>query len=115
MNIESFKEAFDIGAISCRGICECGRVYYNSDGGWDWEENELELLETDNNAFDLDCGIAVVKFMNKEFIYQCDCWFNVADKFMQIIDNHAFQIAQYLKFEKVRLQEIVDSMPTVEN
>lgn len=26
-------------------FCHCGKIYYNPDGGWDWNEGELEGYE----------------------------------------------------------------------
>lgn len=113
MNIESFKEAFHAGTGSCRRECACGIQFYNSDGGWNWEEGELERLEADKTSRDLDCTIAEVEFFDIEYVYQCDCWYEKAKQFMEVVDNHAHGIAQYLTLEKLRMQAEVDNMPTV--
>jgi hypothetical protein len=113
VNIESFKEAFHTGVGGCRRKCECGVQFYNTDGGWDWEEGELEELEADESARDIDCTVSTVYFLGMEYVYQCDCWHEDAEKIMNFIDDHAHCIAQYLRLEKNRMQEEVDNMPTV--
>lgn len=113
MNIESFKEAFHTGMGGCRRECDCGVQFYNSDGGWDWEERELERLEADKTSRDIDCSVAEVEFEGKSFVYQCDCWHERAEKLMEFIDGHSHGIAEYLTLEKLRMQAEVDNMPTV--
>ncbi len=114
MNIESFKEAFAIGSGGCRRECDCGIQFYNSDGGWDWEEGELDELMANGDARDLDCTITEIRFEGKEYVYQCDCWHERAEELMGFIDSHAYGIAQYLTLEKLRMQAEADNMPTVE-
>lgn len=114
MNIESFKEAFSTGSGGCRRQCACGVQFYNSEGGWDWEEGELEELEADKTSRDIDCTVAEVEFDHLEYVYQCDCWHERAQKVMEYIDDHSHSIAQYLKLEKIRMQSEVDNMPTLE-
>lgn len=114
MNIESFKEAFHTGVGSCRGQCECGVQFYNSDGGYDFNEGELEELEKMSDSRDIDCSVAFVDFEGIEYVYQCDCWEERAMKIMQFIDDHSHGIAQYLRLEKERMQSEANNMPTVE-
>lgn len=43
--IEIFEEAFRSGVGHSEFTYCCGKVFYNSNGGWDWEDGELEELE----------------------------------------------------------------------
>lgn len=114
MNIESFKEAFPTGYGGARRECECGILFYNSCGGWDWEEGELEDLDKDKESRDIDCTVSEVEFEGKSYVYQCDCWHKRAEQIMEFIDNHSHGIAQYLRHEKLRAQQKWENMPTVE-
>ncbi len=114
MDLESFKEAFYTGMGSCRGQCECGVQFYNSDGGYNFDEGELEELEKIPDSRDIDCSVAFVEFEGIEYVYQCDCWEKKAMQIMQFIDDHSHGIAEYLALEKVRMQAQVDNMPTME-
>ncbi len=114
MNIESFKEAFHTGYGGARRECECGITFYNSCGGWDWEEEELDTLGADKGARDIDCTVSEVEFEGKSYVYQCDCWHKRAEQIMKFIDNHSHGIAQYLRLEKLRAQQNWEHMPTVE-
>lgn len=114
MNIESFREAFHTGYGSCRGQCECGIQFYSSSSGYDFEEGELEELGKMSGSRDIDCSVAFVEFEGTEYVYQCGCWHDKAEELMGFIDDHSHSIAQYLKNEKVRMQGVVDCMPTVD-
>ncbi len=113
MNIESFQEAFHTGTGSCRGECECKNIFYNSDGGWDWEDGELEALEADPMATDIDCTVSFVEFQGIEYVYHCECWHRQAEKIMEFLDKHSHGIANYLTKEKQRVQAEADHMPEV--
>lgn len=108
----NFEVAFGGTGGSVR-ICECGKTFYNSDGGWDWEDGELERLEK-NDAIDLDHAVGDLFFNGTMYVDACDCWHAKAERLMGWIDDNAHRIAHYLNSEKKREQAEADSMPVVE-
>ena len=91
---QSFEEAFSDHHGSARGTCQCGQEYYNPDGGWDWEEGELEALEK-SNAIALDYSVPYMTINGREYIMGCKC--NQELKPLEnFLLNHQRQIAEYL-------------------
>ncbi len=115
MNLESFKEAFYTGAGSCRGLCKCGVQFYDSEGGYAWEDGELDNLRSTPGSREIDCSVGFVAFGGVEYVYQCNCWYKKAEKVMNFIDSHSHAIIQYLLYEKTRRQAEVDNMPTIKD
>ena len=113
MNIETFENAFKTSRGSCQGVCECGKQFYNSDGGWSWEEGEIEDLE-EENATNLDWSVGFVRFEGKEYCRDCNCWHRKAERLMSFIDSHSHQIANYLNSEKKRKLKEASRMPNIE-
>jgi len=111
--IENFETAFHDNSGHCSLMCACGKTYYNEDGGWDWQEGELEKLHNDKNAINVDCSVGGVQFEGAEYANVCDCWHKRAEKIIKFIDAHAYSIAEYLTLEKKRKQLIADSSPIV--
>ena len=109
---ESFAEAFRSNCGGCRRTCECGREFYNPDGGWTWETGELEGLEL-RKATALDYTVTTVGFEGKELVMDCDCWHPRAKQIMSFLDGHADAIAKYLTNEKKRKQSEADRSPVV--
>lgn len=112
MNLETFEDAFKTSRGSCQGVCECGKQFYNSSGGWSWEEGEIETLEKEN-ATNLDWSVGFLRFMNKEYCRDCECWHEKAKEVMGFIDSHIQQIAEYINREKNRKIKEAESMPNV--
>lgn len=112
MNIENFVEAFDSHCGSCRGQCECGKVYYNSNGGWDWEKDELKELRA-NNAIDLEYSVSFLRFEGREYVQCCNCWIPRAKQIMNFLDGHRNAIAKYFELEKERCLKEVQNMPVI--
>lgn len=113
MNIENFENAFRTSTGSCLFECKCGRRFFNSNGGWDWEDGELEELEEDNTATDLDWSVGSLYFDSAEYARDCDCWHDRAKNLMGLIDRHSRQLAEYLNSEKDRKTKEAKLMPTV--
>lgn len=92
---EEFERAFS-GSGSCRVECGfCGREEYNSNGGWDWEDGELEALEADPNATDVDYTPTYGYLNGKVYLHGCPC--NQARRYEDFIWSHRHGIADYLK------------------
>ena len=73
--IEIFEEAFrDKGFTGSRRDCACGNIFYNSEGGWDWEDGELEGLDQNIKATDVDYSVGTITFEGKEYCLDCTCW-----------------------------------------
>jgi hypothetical protein len=112
--LDSFEQAFDPGWGGCRRTCACGKTYYNPTGCWDWEEGELEALEKDPMTTGCDYAIGVVVIEGVEYANACNCWHPKATKIATWLDNHASFIAKYFAFEKQRLQQMADEIPTIQ-
>lgn len=113
MNITSFENAFDTHCGSSRATCACGRRFYNNDGGWDWEEGELEKLEADSTATNLEWSIGYVEFEGVTFVVDCECWKKRAQKIMEFLDGHRREICEYFKLEKQRALKEANDLPDV--
>lgn len=112
--LENFERAFSAGTGGCRRTCDCGREFYNGDGGWTWDEGELEALAKNANATPLPYTVGDISFEGKEYVNACDCWHKRAAMIMGFLDGHSHKIADYLSLEKKRLQRIAENAPTVE-
>jgi len=114
MSIESFEIAFSDGVGSCRSMCACGKVFYNPDPFWEWEEGELEELINDPDAIQLDYSVGYVSFEGRTFVNACDCWHERAKQIKEFIDRHSVKIARYLNEEKKRKTIEARQSPTVD-
>lgn len=108
----SFARAFTMHSGGCRRTCDCGKVYYDDSQSYDWEPGELEWLQNGPGVA-VDGGPSDIGFEGKQFVEQCDCWHERAQKLMQFIDGHARQIAEYLTREKVRKVAEAKASPVV--
>jgi hypothetical protein len=94
-------------------MCACGREFFNSDGGWDWEEGELDKLLEDPNTTNLEYSVGFVEFEGVSYVMACDCWVERAEQVCNFIDGHAHEIASYLTLEKDLAVAKAAAMPTV--
>jgi len=101
---DNFQEAFRSGCSGCRRECECGKVYYNPDGGWDWNEGELEDLEK-YNAIALDYTVGTLVIDGEEYVTDCDCWHEKAKKIIAWMERNKYAFVEYLQLEKKRKQK----------
>jgi len=106
--MENFEDAFRSGGGGCREECKCGKVFYNSNGGWDWEDGELEGLEK-SKATDLDWSVLTIIIDGDEYVMDCDCWHNRAKQMMGWMESHNRQFVKYLQLEKERKQIIFEN------
>ncbi|MCK5614022.1 hypothetical protein KAR91_69810 [Candidatus Pacearchaeota archaeon] len=114
MNLDNFKEAFRSGTSGCIRVCHCETTYYNSGDQWTFEDGELEKLQNDRSAIELDNGVYTVFFDGKEFITDCDCWHERAEHIMEYFDSYMNQIAEYFKLEKKRIQREANQIPDIQ-
>ncbi len=112
--IEQFEEAFTShGGGACR-TCECGKTYYCLDYGDAFEEGEVEELEADPKATEINYDIRTIYLDGGEYCIDCDCWHERAKKVMQWMHAHRHSIVSWFKLEKERLQVKADDYPVVE-
>ncbi len=111
--LESFIEAFRDRVASSRATCHCGRMFYNPDNGWDWEEGELERLADDASVTALNWAVSYISFEGRTFIVDCDCWHERAKRLMAFISGHDEKIADFLTAERRRRQDEANRSPTV--
>lgn len=97
------------GGGGCRAECGfCKRETYNPNGGWDWNEGELEGLDRRNEedsdkciAVDYSVGIAYLD--GKQYVVGCPC--NSARRYEDWIWSHRILIAEYFKLKAERISE----------
>jgi len=101
--IETFITAFRAGHSGCRGTCDCGREFFNPDVFvWDFDEGEIDALREDDSTVELNYAVQYIKFMNREYVIDCNCWRAKGTEVMNFIDHHGPQIAKYLNTERER-------------
>jgi len=114
---ESFEQAFRGRVNGCRRTCECGITYWdNYNGGYDWDEGELdELVDLQGigKAKPLGYAVGVVEFEGRYYVDGCTCWHDRAKKIIGFIEGHAAAIADFLQREKKRKLAEAMSAPTV--
>ncbi|MDH4319892.1 MAG: hypothetical protein OEV73_00185 [Desulfobulbaceae bacterium] len=113
MDLKSFEQAFGDGLGSSTGQCACGAVFYNPDGGWDWEDGELEGYRGMADAVELDYAVGFLSFEGAQYVLDCECWHSRAEKIMKFLDSHAHKIVDYMHLEKERAVAEAAAMPTV--
>ena len=86
--IEIFEEAFRDMVAGSQRECDCGKIFYNSNGGWDWEDGELEALEKSKSATDLDYSVGTITFEGNEYCLDCNCWHKRAVKIFGFLMSH---------------------------
>ena len=111
--LESFERAFHAGTSGCTRACNCGRVFYDVENSYDWEDGELERLEANPEATALDYSVGDIRIGGVDYVADCDCWHEKASDMMRWIDGNAHQIAQYLTLEKKRKRHEAEVAPVV--
>lgn len=109
---QTFFDAFKLPVGSCRGVCNCGKTYYNSNGGWGFDDTEIEQLKV-MGAIDLDYSVGFIELEGRTYIYDCECWHERAIQIQSFIDGHNHQIANYLNGEAKAIKEAANIAPTV--
>lgn len=99
--IEIFKEAFREKVFTgSRRDCICGNIFYNSGGGWDWEDGELEGLAKNIKAFDVDYSVSTITFEGKERCLDCNCWHKRALMIFEFVMTHNSPIVELFRAVK---------------
>lgn len=111
--LENFSRAFSSGSGGCVRTCECGRVFYDTQPGYTWEDGEFEALTANKNATALDYSVGTLCFEGKEYCMDCDCWHPRARRIIEWIESHGQSIAEFLTLEKKRKQADADQSPVV--
>lgn len=112
--IEVFEDAFSTHSNGCVRECACGKIYYNPDGGWDWEEGEIERLEKNPNATALDYAPGGVEFEGREVCNACTCWHDRAKKIISFLCGHDTPIAAFLNERRTRTVAKANRVPVVQ-
>lgn len=73
-----FEEIFSSNISGSVRTCACGRVSFNPDGGWDWEEGELEDLfakaKSEPDRYQAsDYSVGTFDFGTGEIVIGCPC------------------------------------------
>jgi hypothetical protein len=111
--LENFEDAFHAGTGGCLRSCNCGRIYYDAVSPCDWEEGEIERLDTNEEATGCEHSISDLRINGVEYVMSCDCWHKKAEELMSFIDKNAYQIAKYLNAEKTRKQRDAEHAPSI--
>lgn len=113
--LDRFARAFATDCGGLRRTCDCGREFYDSmTWGGGWEEGELEKLQEDKKAVDLQHTVGTIEFTGKEYVQDCNCWHAAALGTAQWLDTHAHSTALYLNGEKAHLQQVADAASVVD-
>jgi len=113
-----FEDIFDSRVGSSVRTCCCGRVYFNPDGGWDWEEGLLEELyaeaEKDPDKYRaLDYPVGYMMINDQTVVYNCPC--GTAERYEGFLVKHARQIATYLNGRAKFLRKEADAITVHED
>ena len=112
LTLDTFIEGFSDSVGSCRGQCSCGVTFFNPDGGWNWEDGEIEALRS-SGAREIGDSVGTITFEGGVYVVDCDCWRPRAKMISRFLDSHALKIAAYLRAEKKRKQYVADISPTI--
>lgn len=105
--IEIFEEAFKLhGSTGSERFCECGKIFYNSDGGWDWEDGRLEWLRKQKHAVDVDYSVGTLDFEGKQYCLDCNCWHERALRiFAFLVSHNSCIVALFRAVKKYELEK----------
>jgi hypothetical protein len=112
--VDLFEDSFSTHCNGCVRACECGKIYFNPGGGWEWEKGELERLEKNPNATALDYAPGGVEFEGHEFCNACTCWHERAKKIISFVCRHDIQLAHFLNERRTRALAKANTVPVVQ-
>lgn len=108
-----FERGFrDLGS-SAQFTCDCGKIYYNPSGPWDWSEGELESLAS-SDAIALPHEVEYITFEGRFCVIDCKCWDERGERIAAWLVNHQRQIGEFFKRRKERIQAELSQIPTIE-
>ncbi len=113
-HLDDFREAFQTDVSRAEFECLCGRIFFDNYNGGIWDD-EQEILDLQNNpkATPIDHAIGTMSFEGKEYCWECDCWHVRAEQVRNFLLGHKKEIAELFRFEKIRLQEMTDAIPSI--
>ncbi len=109
--VETFEDTFHDSVGSCRATCACGKTYFENAGCWDWEEDELESLNANPNATEVDGTPGYISFEGTTYVTNCDCWKPRAEKIAAFLEGHGAKIIRYLNARKKEKMAEAAAMP----
>lgn len=114
--LRNFVDAFDDHVSGCIRDCECGCTYFDDYNSYDWAEGELESLQKrarneKEKVYALGHSVSTLTFQGREYVSDCDCWHERANKIIGFLEGHAGRIVEYFTLEKKRRQEVADAFP----
>jgi len=111
----SFERGFSTRTVGAMRFCPCGRIFYNPNGGWDWDEGELEALAANAEATAVEWACGEVRIDGAEYALDCTCWHARGRQILGWLLNHDEEIAAFLTLEKKRKQGEAARSPVVED
>lgn len=109
---EIFEKSFRTCGTS-RMQCQCGKWYYNSTGGWDWDEGELEEYHADKQAIDVDYTIGRLVFDGQEYADACDCWEEAATRIYRWLIANRYAVTAFYPAVKQEMKADAEQFPIV--
>ena len=113
--LENFETAFHNMVAGSVRTCDCGKVFYNPTGGWDWEDGELEALDKSESATGVDWTVQTIWIQGKEYCNDCDCWHKPATQVFDWIIKNRHAVTELLNLEKKRLESEAMDTPVPES
>jgi len=99
--LETFKKSFATSYSSARGECNCGKEFHHPDRlQWDFEDSELEYLK--ESSTELKNPVTYLEFDNREYVTECSCWHEKAERLTDFLEDYNVGVAKYLNGERAR-------------
>lgn len=100
---ENFEKAWGTRSAGCYEYCACGRVFYDVENSYDWNEGEMDQLRANPNAFARSYGIERVNIDGVIYASDCDCWHEKATRIINWLDVNRYNLKEYFELERKRL------------
>lgn len=95
--------------------CHCGKLYWDChNGGYDWEDGDIERLKNDPNATAVEYAIDVIQIDDKEYANACTCWEKRASRIIEWLEAHRSEIVAYFRYEKERKVAAANHLATID-
>ena len=105
-----YQEAWGSHSAGCSFMCDCGRIFYDPEGPWDWEPGELEELERNPNATALGYGAGHFYVRGKEVSHDCDCWHEEVENLINGLEDNLEKIERYMAARKQAMEAYLESL-----
>lgn len=113
-DLDLFERAFSSGDNGCRRTCACGRVFYDIENHWDWEDGEMEALQANKDATAMPHACGGVILHGAEYAMDCTCWHPMAEQLIGIIRTNKRRIAKFINLEAEHLKRLAETAPKVD-